>query len=164
MQTSHTGILMPDRPPPFFIADHLGARLPQQHRLAKGRSYRVAAEWARPGRLAGTGECDRRTSQARFRRSNDQRKRSTALPGGPGCFRDWLRLFVIRHMGKLAHPKCGEGDWSAEQAASRATPATRWSRRLVGNTRCGCGGYVARRAPTSFCAPSRRQRPTSSAR
>ena len=90
---------MPDRPPPFFIADHLALDFLNSIASPKG----VPVEWLRDGRdLVDWLEQSHVIASdvaARFRRSNDQR----ALDGVAGRareFRDWLREFVARHMGK----------------------------------------------------------------
>ena len=90
---------MPDRPPPFFVGDHLA--LDFLNSIASPRD--VPVEWLRDGRdlidwleqanvIAGD-------VATRFRQSKDQR----ALDGVAGSarrFREWLRGFVTRHMGK----------------------------------------------------------------
>jgi predicted RNA-binding Zn ribbon-like protein len=90
---------MPHRPPPFFVGDHLA--LDFLNSIASPKD--VPVEWLRDGRdlvdwleeanlIAGD-------VAARFRTLKDQR----ALDGVAGKareFRDWLRGFVARHMGK----------------------------------------------------------------
>ena len=91
---------MLDRPPAFFVAEHLA--LDFLNSIASPRG--VPIEWLRDGRdlvdwleqanVVGPDVA------ARFRRSKDQR----ALDGvalRSREFRDWLRGFVTRHMGKL---------------------------------------------------------------
>jgi predicted RNA-binding Zn ribbon-like protein len=90
---------MLDRPPPFFVGDHLA--LDFLNSIASPKD--VPVEWLRDGRdlvdwleqanvIAGD-------VAERFRESKDQR----ALDGVAGRareFRDWLRGFVTRHLGK----------------------------------------------------------------
>jgi predicted RNA-binding Zn ribbon-like protein len=90
---------MPDRPPPFFIADHPALDFLNSIASPKG----VPVEWLRDGRdlvdWLEQANVIAPDVAARFRRSNDQR----ALDGVAGRareFRDWLREFVTRHMGK----------------------------------------------------------------
>jgi predicted RNA-binding Zn ribbon-like protein len=92
-------IPMPDRPPPFFIADHLALDFLNSIASPKG----IPVEWLRDGRdlvdWLEQANVIAPDIAARFRRSNDQR----ALDGVAGRareFRDWLRRFVTRHMGK----------------------------------------------------------------
>jgi predicted RNA-binding Zn ribbon-like protein len=99
MQAFQKEISMPDRPPPFFIAEHPALDFLNSIASPKG----VPIEWLRNGRdlvdwleLANVIAPD---VAARFRRSNDQR----ALDGVAGRareFRDWLRDFVTRHRGQ----------------------------------------------------------------
>jgi len=93
------GISMPDRPPPFFVGDHLAIDFLNTIATPKD----VPVEWLRDGRdltdwlekanvIAGD-------VAGRFRQSKDQR----ALDGVAARareFREWLRGFVTRHMGK----------------------------------------------------------------
>jgi predicted RNA-binding Zn ribbon-like protein len=93
------GISMPDRPPPFFVADHLA--LDFLNSIASPKD--VPVEWLRDGRdlvdwleQANVLAAD---VAARFQTSKDQR----ALDGVAARareFRNWLRGFVTRHMGK----------------------------------------------------------------
>ena len=90
---------MLDRPPPFFIADHLALDFLNSIASPEG----VPVEWLRDGRdlVAWLEHANVIAPDvaARFRRSNDQR----ALNGVAGRareFRDWLREFVTRRMGK----------------------------------------------------------------
>jgi predicted RNA-binding Zn ribbon-like protein len=90
---------MLDRPPPFFIADHLALDFLNSIASPKG----VPIEWLQNGReLVDWLEQANAIAldvAARFRRSHDQR----ALDGVAGQardFRDWLRGFVTRHLGK----------------------------------------------------------------
>jgi predicted RNA-binding Zn ribbon-like protein len=93
------GISMPDRPPPFFVGDHLA--LDFLNTIATPKD--VPVEWLRDGpdlidwlERANVIAAD---VAARFRQSKDQR----ALDGVAGRareFRDWLRGFVTRHVGK----------------------------------------------------------------
>jgi predicted RNA-binding Zn ribbon-like protein len=90
---------MTDRPPPFFVGDHLA--LDFLNSIATPRD--VPVEWLRDGRdlvnwleQANVVAAD---VAARFRQSKDQR----ALDGVAGRareFREWLRGFVTRHLGK----------------------------------------------------------------
>ena len=70
---------MPDRPPPFFIADHLALDFLNSIASPKG----VPVEWLRDGRdlvdWLEQANVIGPDVAARFRRSNDQRC-STALP------------------------------------------------------------------------------------
>jgi predicted RNA-binding Zn ribbon-like protein len=90
---------MPDRPPPFFIADHLALDFLNSIASPKG----VPVEWLRDG-------CDlvdwleqanviAPDVAARFRRSNDQRGLDRVAARARE-FRDRLRGFVTRHIGK----------------------------------------------------------------
>ena len=99
MKAFHSGIPMPDRPPPFFIADHLALDFLNSIASPKG----VPVEWLRDGQdlvhWLEHANVIAPDVAARFRRSSDQR----ALDGVVGrarAFRDWLRGFVTRHMGK----------------------------------------------------------------
>jgi predicted RNA-binding Zn ribbon-like protein len=90
---------MPDRPPPFFVGDHLA--LDFLNTIATPRD--VPVEWLRDGRdlidWLERAKMMPADVAARFRASKDRR----ALDGVAGKareFRDWLRGFVIRHMGK----------------------------------------------------------------
>jgi predicted RNA-binding Zn ribbon-like protein len=99
MQAFHRGIPMPDRPPPFFIADHLALDFLNSIASPKG----VPVEWLRDGRdlvdWLEQANVIAPDVAARLRRPNDQR----ALDGVAARareFRDWLREFVTRHKGK----------------------------------------------------------------
>ena len=90
---------MPDRPPPFFVGDHLA--LDFLNSIATPKD--VPVEWLRDGRdlvvWLEQAKVIAADVAARFRASKDQR----ALDGVAGRareFRDWLRGFVTRHMGK----------------------------------------------------------------
>ena len=90
---------MSDRPPAFFVGDHLALDFLNSIAAPKG----VPVEWLRDGRdlVAWLEHANVIAPDvaARFRRSNDQR----ALNGVAGRareFRDWLRRFVAGHMGK----------------------------------------------------------------
>jgi len=94
---------MPDRPPPFFVGDHLA--LDFLNSIASPKD--VPVEWLRDGRdlvdwlvqanvLAGD-------VAARFRQSKDQRVLDS-VAGRSREFRYWLRGFVTRHMGKPLTP------------------------------------------------------------
>jgi predicted RNA-binding Zn ribbon-like protein len=90
---------MPTRPPPFFVADH--PALDFLNSIASPRG--VTVEWLRDGRdlvdwleRANVIGPDVAT---RFRRSNDQRTLDCVAVSARE-FRDWLRDFVTRHMGR----------------------------------------------------------------
>jgi predicted RNA-binding Zn ribbon-like protein len=90
---------MPDRPPPFFVGAHLA--LDFLNTIATPRD--VPVEWLRDGRdlVAWLEQAKAIAADvaARFRRTRGQQ----ALDGVAGRareFRDWLRGFVTRHMGK----------------------------------------------------------------
>jgi predicted RNA-binding Zn ribbon-like protein len=90
---------MSDRPPPFFVADHLALDFLNSIASPKG----APIEWLRDGQdlvdwleQANVIEPD---VAARFRRSNDQRTLDRVALSTRE-FRDWLRGFVSRHMGK----------------------------------------------------------------
>jgi predicted RNA-binding Zn ribbon-like protein len=94
---------MSDRPPPFFVGDHLA--LDFLNSIASPND--VPVEWLRDGRdlvewLEQANVISADVAE-RFRAWNDQR----ALDGVAGrarAFRDWLRGFVTRHMGKPPTP------------------------------------------------------------
>src|SRR5580700_10252694 len=90
---------MLDRPPAFFVADHLA--LDFLNSIASPRG--VPIEWLGNGRdlvdwleQANVIGPDVAT---RLRRSTDQRALDS-VAGRAREFRDWLRGFVTRHMGK----------------------------------------------------------------
>jgi predicted RNA-binding Zn ribbon-like protein len=94
---------MPDRPPPFLIGAHLA--LDFLNSIASPRD--VPVEWLRDGRdlvdwleQANVIAAD---VAARFRTSKDQRALD-AVAGRAREFRDWLRGFVTRHLGKPLTP------------------------------------------------------------
>src|SRR5262249_37841930 len=94
---------MPHRPPPFFVGGHLA--LDFLNSIASPKD--VPVEWLRDGRdlVLWLEQANVITADvgARFRLSKDQR----ALDGAAGrarTFRDWLRGFVTRHMGKPLTP------------------------------------------------------------
>ena len=94
---------MPDRPPPFFIGDH--PALDFLNSIASPKD--VPVEWLRNGRdlVDWLEHANVMPSEiaARFRASKDQR----ALDGiaeRTRAFRDWLRRFVSRHLGKPLTP------------------------------------------------------------
>jgi predicted RNA-binding Zn ribbon-like protein len=99
MQKFHRGIPMPDRPPPFFVADHPALDFLNSIASPKG----VPVEWLRNGRdLVDWLERANMIAPdiaARFRRSNDQRVLDRVAAKARE-FRDWLREFVTRRMGK----------------------------------------------------------------
>jgi predicted RNA-binding Zn ribbon-like protein len=90
---------MPDRPPPFFVGDHLA--LDFLNTIATPTD--VPVEWLRDGRdlvdwleRAKVMPAD---VAARFRASKQQRA-FDGVAVRAREFRDWLRGFVTRHMGK----------------------------------------------------------------
>ena len=90
---------MPDRPPPFFVGDHLA--LDFLNTVATPRD--VPVEWLRDGRdlidwLEMANVMPAHVA-ARFRRSKEQGALDR-VAGRAREFRDWLRRFVTRHMGK----------------------------------------------------------------
>jgi predicted RNA-binding Zn ribbon-like protein len=90
---------MSDRPPPFFVGDHLA--LDFLNTIATPKD--VPVEWLRDGpdlidwleraQVIGTEVA------SRFRSSKDQQALDAAAEKAR-AFRDWLRGFVTRHMGK----------------------------------------------------------------
>src|SRR5450432_530509 len=91
---------MLDRPPAFFVAEHLALDFLNSIASPRGvpiewlRNGRDLVDWLEQANVIGPDVA------ARFRRSKDQR----ALDGvslRSREFRDWLRGFVTRHMGKL---------------------------------------------------------------
>jgi predicted RNA-binding Zn ribbon-like protein len=90
---------MLDRPPPFFVADHLALDFLNSIASPKG----VPIEWLRDGRdlVDWLEQANVIASDvaARFRRSQDQRALDR-VAWRAREFRDWLRGFVKRHMGK----------------------------------------------------------------
>ena len=99
MQAFHGENLMPDRLSPFFIADHLA--LDFLNSIASPRG--VPVEWLRDGRdlvdWLEQANVIGPDVAARFRRSNDQRALDCVAESARD-FREWLRGFVTRHMGK----------------------------------------------------------------
>src|SRR5271168_3934870 len=90
---------MSNRPPPIFIADHLALDFLNSIASPKG----VPIEWLRDGQdlvdwLEQTNLITPDVA-VRFRRSHDQRALDS-VAGQAREFRDWLRGFVTRHMGK----------------------------------------------------------------
>ena len=90
---------MHDRPPPFFIADHLALDFLNSIASPKG----VPIEWLRNGRdlvdwLVHANVIAAEVA-SRFRRSVNQRELDGVAERARE-FRDWLRGFVTRHMGK----------------------------------------------------------------
>ena len=90
---------MLDRPPAFFVADHLA--LDFLNSIASPRG--VPVEWLRDGRdlvdWLEQANVIAPDVAARFRQSNDQRALDCVAVSARE-FRDWLRGFVARHMGK----------------------------------------------------------------
>jgi predicted RNA-binding Zn ribbon-like protein len=98
---------MLDRPPPFFVGDHLA--LDFLNTIATPRD--VPVEWLRDGRdlvdwleQANAIAAD---VAARFRRSKDQRALDRAA-GRARELREWLRGFVSRYRGKPLPPGTAE--------------------------------------------------------
>jgi predicted RNA-binding Zn ribbon-like protein len=94
---------MPDRPPPFFVGDHLA--LDFLNSIASPKD--VPVEWLRDGRdlvdwleQANAIEGD---VAKRFRASKD-RPALDAVARKARAFRDWLREFVNRRLGKPLSP------------------------------------------------------------
>jgi predicted RNA-binding Zn ribbon-like protein len=98
---------MPDRPPPFFVGDHPALNF--LNSIASPKD--VPVEWLRDGRdlvdwleQANLIPAD---ASVRYRQSNDQR----ALDGvarRARKFREWLRRFVTRHLGKPLTPSAAK--------------------------------------------------------
>jgi predicted RNA-binding Zn ribbon-like protein len=99
MHAFHRDIPMPNRPPPLFVADHLA--LDFLNSIASPRGLPV--EWLRDGLdlvdWLEQANAIRSDIAARFRRSNDQRALDCVAESARE-FRNWLRGFVTRHMGK----------------------------------------------------------------
>src|SRR5262245_47326625 len=90
---------MPVRPPPFFVGDH--PALDFLNSIASPKD--VPVEWLRDGRdlvnwleLANMLTAD---VAERVRAAKDQRALN-GVAGRARRFRDWLRAFVTRYMGK----------------------------------------------------------------
>ncbi len=90
---------MADRPPPFFVGDH--PALDFLNSIASPKE--VPVEWLRHGRdlvdwleLANAIPVD---AAARFRAAKDQGELD-CVAARAREFREWLRWFVTRHMGK----------------------------------------------------------------
>src|SRR5262249_32154115 len=99
---------MPDRPSPFFVGDHLA--LDFLNSIASPKD--VPVEWLRDGRdlvdWLERAEVIGADVAERFRAAKDQR----SLDGVAGLareFRDWLRGFVTRHMGRPLTPAAAKG-------------------------------------------------------
>ena len=90
---------MPNRPPPFFVGDHLA--LDFLNTIATPKD--VPVEWLRDGRdlidWLEQAEVIAADVAARFRSSREQRALD-AVAGKAREFRDWLRGYVTQHMGK----------------------------------------------------------------
>jgi predicted RNA-binding Zn ribbon-like protein len=90
---------MSDRPPPFFVGDHLA--LDFLNTLATPRD--VPVEWLRDGRdlvdWLEQAQVIGVDVAARFRASKDQ-KALDGIAGRAREFRVWLREFVTRHRGQ----------------------------------------------------------------
>ena len=96
-------VSMPDRPPPFFVGDHLA--LDFLNSIASPKD--VPVEWLRDGAdlidwLERARAIDPDVA-SRFRASRDRRA-IDAVAARAREFRDWLRGFVTRHMGKPLAP------------------------------------------------------------
>jgi predicted RNA-binding Zn ribbon-like protein len=101
------GISMLDRPPAFFVGDHLA--LDFLNSIASPKD--VPVEWLRDGRdlidwLEQAKVIDADVA-SRFRVSKDHRVLD-GVAGGAREFRDWLRGFVTRHMGKPLTPSAAK--------------------------------------------------------
>jgi predicted RNA-binding Zn ribbon-like protein len=97
------GISMLYRPPPFFVGDHLA--LDFLNSIASPKA--VPVEWLRDGRdlidwveQANVVPAD---VASRFRASKDRRSLDD-VAGQAREFRNWLRGFVSRHMGRPLTP------------------------------------------------------------
>jgi predicted RNA-binding Zn ribbon-like protein len=90
---------MLDRPPPFLVGDHLALDFLNSIASPGG----VPVEWLRDGRdlvdWLEQANVIGPDVAARFRRSNDQRALDRVAVSAR-AFRNWLRGFVTRHMGK----------------------------------------------------------------
>jgi predicted RNA-binding Zn ribbon-like protein len=90
---------MLDRPPAFFIADHLALDFLNSIASPKG----VPVEWLRDGRdlldWLEQANAIGPDVAGRFRQSKDQRALDCVAVSARE-FRNWLRGFVTRHMGK----------------------------------------------------------------
>ena len=90
---------MPDRPPPFFVADHLALDFlnsiasPKDVPVEWLRDGRDLVDWLQQANAIGPGVA------AQFRRSNERRALDDVARRARD-FRDWLRGFVTRHMGR----------------------------------------------------------------
>jgi predicted RNA-binding Zn ribbon-like protein len=93
------GISMPERPSPFFVGDHLA--LDFLNSIASPKD--VPVEWLRDGRdlidWLKQAKLIPAEVAARFRLSKDQRALDIVARRARE-FRDWLRGFITRHMGK----------------------------------------------------------------
>src|SRR5262245_51380388 len=94
---------MSDRPPPFFVGDHLA--LDFLNTIATPRD--VPVEWLRDGQdlvdWLQQANAIAEDVAARFRRSKDLRALDDVARRARE-FREWLRGFVARHLGKLLPP------------------------------------------------------------
>jgi predicted RNA-binding Zn ribbon-like protein len=101
------GLSMTDRPPPFFVGDHLALDFLNSIASPKG----VPVEWLRDGRELVSwleqANVIAPAIAARFRQSKDQRAIDGVAVRARG-FRDWLRGFVNRHMGKPLTPSAAK--------------------------------------------------------
>ena len=98
---------MPDRPPPFFVGDHLA--LDFLNSIASPKD--VPVEWLRDGAdlidwLERAGVVDPDVA-FRFRASKDRRALDR-IAARAREFRDWLRGFVTRHLGKPLTPSAAK--------------------------------------------------------
>ena len=90
---------MSDRPPPLFVGDHLAldflntVATPKDVPVEWLRNGQDLVDWLEQAKVIATDVA------ARFRSSKDQRALDS-VAGRTREFRDWLRGFVTRHMGK----------------------------------------------------------------
>src|SRR5262245_53392858 len=95
---------MPDRPPPFLVGDHLA--LDFLNTVATPKD--VPIEWLRDGRdlvdwLVWAKEMRAADAASRHKAAKGQLARD-GVAGKAREFRDWLRGFVTRHMGRPIPP------------------------------------------------------------
>ena len=94
---------MSDRPPPFFIGDHMALDFlntiatPKDEQVEWLRNGRDLVDWLEQAKAIGADVA------VRFRASKDQRALDD-LAGRARGFREWLREFVIQHAGRPLVP------------------------------------------------------------
>src|SRR5262245_53146965 len=99
---------MPDRPPPFFVGDHLALDFlnsiasPKDAPVEWLRNGRDLVDWLEEAKVIGAG------TAARFRASKDQGALDR-VAGKAREFRDWLRGFVTRQLNKPLTPGVAKG-------------------------------------------------------